>query len=490
MVEIEVNNRSHSINTMNNFVKKLLGFSIGPVAGAFITFVTVPLTTYFISPNEYGKASMFALFQMIFGTFLYFGIDQAYTREYHSAKNKLNLFQNAIFIPLVIAFVLFLTIIILPSPVSKLLFNNSNLVLPSILFGLMIIAMVVERFILLSLRMEEKALEYSLINIFTKLSILIFTLLFVIYIRRDFLAVVYSTVFGQIIIDGYLVIRYRNLFEYKKFNLNKRLLKKMFQFGFPIVIATSLSSLLNSLDRLSLRAWSDFYEVGIFAATLKIAGALSIIQVSFTSFWVPTAYRWYEERKEIEYFKIVSDSVLLLMSILFVGILMLKDLIIYILSPGYADATYIVAFLCLQPIIYTVSETTCLGIVFSKKTYLSIWVGLIAIVPNILINVLLVPKFGAIGAAVATAVAYIFFFISRTYFSNKNGMSFSVRKHYGVIVLLLAGAFLNLVPFKSMYVVNISLLILLLVCQFTTLKVMWTIYRRRNTKEFNFRNII
>ncbi|WP_350299568.1 oligosaccharide flippase family protein [Peribacillus frigoritolerans] len=473
---------------MNNFIKKLIGFSIGPVAGAFITFLTIPLTTYFIDPNEYGKASMFSLFQMIFGTFLFLGIDQAYTREYHSSKNKLNLFQNAIFIPLIMAFFILLITFLLPSQISILLFGSSNLIIPAILFGIMIVAMVIERFILLSLRMEEKALEYSLVTIFTKLAIFFFTLVFVIFIRRDFLAVVYSAVFGQIIADIYLIIRYRLLFVYKNFSLNKELLKKMLLFGLPILIATSLSSLLNSLDRLSLRAWSDFYQVGIFTATLKIAGALSIIQVSFTSFWVPTAYRWYEEGKNIEYFKIVSDSILLLMSILFIAILMLKDLIIYVLSPGYADATYIVAFLCLQPIIYTVSETTCLGIVFSKKTYLSIWVGLIALVPNIIINIILVPKFGAIGAAIATSVSYVFFFVARTHFSNENGMRFPVIKHYGIILLLLSGAFLNLLSIKwmFMFMINISLLFLILSLQFTTIKKMWTIYRKKDTKESGF----
>ncbi|MEH6867187.1 oligosaccharide flippase family protein, partial [Priestia megaterium] len=287
-------NRNYSINTMNNFIKKLLGFSVGPVAGAFITFITIPLTTYFIDPNEYGKASMFSLFQMIFGTLFYFGLDQAYTREYHSSSKKLNLFQNALLIPLAMAFMLLIIIMIFPSMTSKVLFNSSELKITSILFGVMVVSMVIERFILISLRMEEKALEYSLVSIFTKLAILLLTLMFVIFIRRDFLAVVYSAAIGQIVADLYLVIRYRYLFSYKEFSLDKKLLKRMLWFGLPIILASSLSNLLNSLDRLSLRTWSDFYQIGIFTATLKIAASLAVVQLSFTSFWVPTAYRWYE----------------------------------------------------------------------------------------------------------------------------------------------------------------------------------------------------
>ncbi len=465
---------------MKLFIKKLVGFSVGPVIGAFISFITIPLTTYFIDPSEYGKASMFALFQMIFGTFLYLGIDQSYTREYYSEKNKLNLFQNALLIPLILSIFLLLIILLIPNIVSTILFENPNHTLPSILFGVMIVAMVIERFILLSIRMEEKALEYSILNIFVKVSILIFTLLFVILIRKDFLAIVYSTVLGQIIGDIYLLIRYKRLFKINNFLIDTRLLKKMMMFGFPIVIATSLSSILNSFDRISLRTWSTFYEIGIFTATLKIAATFNIIQTSFTSFWVPTAYRWYEEKKEIRYFKIVSDSILMLMSILFFGILFFKSFIVNILSPEYSEAIYILAFLCLQPIIYTISETTCLGITFSRKSYLSIWVGVVAIVPNIIINILLVPKYGALGAGIATAISYVFFFITRTYFSNKNGMSFSVIKHYMVITLLVVSAFLNILNLDKLILLNILLFILTLGVQVSTIKQITYIKNNKN----------
>lgn len=468
---------------MRAFIQKFIGFSVGPLVGAFLSFITIPVTTYFISPDEYGKASMFMLFQIIFATFLFLGVDQAYTREYHAAENKLNLFQNALLLPLILALFTLLLTLALPAEVSRLLFGSTGDLIPAVLFGVMIIFMVIERFILLSIRMQEKALEYSLLNIFVKFAVLVLTLFFVFFIRRDFLAVVYSAVFGQILGDMYLLLRYRSLFNLKHFSLDTGLLKGMIAFGLPIVVATSLSSLLNSLDRLSLRTWSNFYQIGIFTATLKIAAALSIVQTSFTSFWVPTAYRWYAEGKNIRYFKIVSDSILLGMSVLAAGILIFKDLIVLLLSPGYADSRYIIGFLCLQPIIYTVSETTCLGIVFSKKSYLSIWVGLIALVPNILINVLLVPKFGATGAAMATSISYVFFFVARTVFSGANGMRFPVLKHHAVFLILIAGAFLNLLRIRGMFVVNIALLVVIIGIQYTTMKQIWILFRERSAPE-------
>ncbi|MCM3729097.1 oligosaccharide flippase family protein [Neobacillus cucumis] len=467
---------------MNIFIKKLVGFSVGPVAGAFIGLITIPLTTYFIVPSEYGKASMFALFQMIFATLIYLGIDQSYTREYHSEKNKKNLFQNAIIIPLVFSLFILLLTILFSKHTSILLFDSPNYKFSSILFGLMIVFMVLERFILLSIRMEEKALEYSLLNIFVKLAVLVLTLFFIIFVRRDFLTIVYATTIGQVIGDLYLLFRYRKLFILKDFKLDTVLLKRMLSFGLPILISASLSNLLNSLDRLSLRAWSDFYQLGIFTATLRIVATLTIIQTSFTSFWVPTAYRWHEKGKSMDHYKIVSEGLLLVLSVLFFGILTFKGLIVTLLSSNYEDAKFVVGFLCLQPIMYTISETTCLGIVFSRKSYLNIWIGIISIIPNIILNIVLVPHFGAIGAAIATGISYICFFVGRTYFSGKCGMKFNVNRHYLVIFLLLIAAFINLIHSEIVVLLNIVMLILVVAVQFGTIKKFINI-RKGNHKE-------
>ncbi|GAY77457.1 lipopolysaccharide biosynthesis protein [Sporolactobacillus inulinus] len=159
--------------------KKLIGFSLGPVVGALLSFVTIPVTTYFISPEEYGKASMFLLFQTIAGTFLFFGIDQAYTREYHEVDDKTQLFQNALLLPFALAMIVFLCALLVPEPLSLLLFGQADARWPTLLFGLMTVFIVLERFMMLSIRMQEKAFEYSLLAINVKAAVLLLTLFFI-----------------------------------------------------------------------------------------------------------------------------------------------------------------------------------------------------------------------------------------------------------------------------------------------------------------------
>ncbi|MCO7124184.1 oligosaccharide flippase family protein [Sporolactobacillus shoreicorticis] len=466
---------------MNNLIKKFLGFSIGPVIGAMISFVTIPVTTYFISPEDYGKAGMFTLFQALIGTFLYLGLDQAYTREYHETDNKDNLLKNAILFPLMLSLLMLIVLIFNIHRISSLLFDSPIYYFATVLFGISLIFLVFERFILLSIRMDEKALEYSTVNIFLKLNVLLLTLILLgIFKERNFLAVVYSNVWGQIIVDLYLIIRYRKYLDLRTFKLDKLQIKRLLSFGIPIILAASINNLLHSFDRIALRTWSNYFEIGIFTAALKISTVLTILQTSFSTFWTPVAYRWYSEKRNIVYFKFVSDVVLLLMSMLFCVILIFKNIIVVLLSADYLDAKYIFGLLCLFPIMYTLSETTTLGIVFSRKSYFNIFVSIISMIPNIIINILLTPHFGAIGAAVATGVSYIVFYYCRSYFSKMMWTGFSLKIHNIITAILFGASLINTQDYQFVTIINIGFLCCVLLFQMPTIKKIIYIYKNKN----------
>ncbi|MEQ7219756.1 oligosaccharide flippase family protein [Vagococcus fluvialis] len=470
---------------MNNFLKKLAGFSLGPVIGAVISLITIPLTTYFISPSEFGKSSMFLMTLPLLNIILYLGMDQSFAREYHEEQNKEALFFNAIIIPIVFSCFLCLIFFLFRFKISSFLFGTDEFYLVSIILGLMLIFSVFERFILMRLRMEEKALEYSLFSIFVKLTVLIMLIILLFFREKNFLIVVYSTIIGQIMGDIYLIYRYKTFFGYfSTINLDRTLIKKMLIFGFPLLIAVSLTSFLNTLGTYSIRNWSNFYELGIFSAGQRIANFLNIIQIAFTSFWVPTAYRWHKQERDINNFKFISDALLMLMTIGYFFVILFKDYITVLLSKDYYETKYIIGFLILVPILYTLSETTTLGIVFSKKSYLNIYISFLSVITCYGLNFTLVPKIGNKGAAIAIAIAYFVFYSLRTYFSKKNGFSFSTLKHYLTILLLFFSSMINMYDFKFINFCNILLLGIALIIQKSTIEEL--LWYKTNTDKYNF----
>ncbi|EGP5302221.1 polysaccharide biosynthesis protein, partial [Enterococcus faecium] len=95
---------------MNGFIKKFFSFSIGPIGGAIISLITIPVTTYFISPSEFGKAGLFTMVYGLVITLSYLGVDQSYSREFHYSNNKKILFQNSLLIPVMVSCIFLLVL--------------------------------------------------------------------------------------------------------------------------------------------------------------------------------------------------------------------------------------------------------------------------------------------------------------------------------------------------------------------------------------------
>ncbi|MBC1501864.1 oligosaccharide flippase family protein [Listeria weihenstephanensis] len=444
---------------MKTSMKRFIYFSLGPLGGALISFITIPITTYFVLPEEYGKASLFILIQTLLTAYLYFGFDQAYTREYNENRDKRNLIQNAMMVPLLIAVILSCFFLLFQKDVSLFVFHDENTIFPIFLLCMSMFTLIFERFFLLSIRMEENAKRYSLLTFMIKLFILIMTLLFILVGKRDFSVIIYGALIGQIIGDLLIIFLCRYLLNYKNFVLDKPLIRKLGIFGFPIFIAFSIEAIFNTSDRFIISFFSDYTELGLYTAAFKIASLLKIVQSSFTNFWIPTAYRWQSEGRSIASFQQVADIVTAVFAILFLLVLLCKNFILVIFTPSYAGMVAIFPFLCFVPILYTISETTTLGIVFSRKTYLNIYVSIGAVVTNIGLALLFVPDLGAKGAALSVGISYFVYYLLRTMLSNRQWEGIHMTKQLITIGILFIAGFYNTFWNTNSWIVNSVLLL-------------------------------
>lgn len=443
----------------DNFFSSLLKFAVGPLGAALISFITVPVTTWLVDPEQFGLTTMFTLLQTLITSFIYLGLDQAYVREYNNKKySKSKLLLNSSLLPLLISGVAIVILILFMEPISIYLFSEVNYVLMNCLI-VWLPFIVIERFLLLNIRMQEKGMQYSLYNILTRIFIMILTIGLLLYYQRTYTSIVLGTMLSQIISCIILMIMSRNQFDFKNDNIDLALIKNMLKFGLPILPSVIIVWVLNSSDRLVLNQYSTINEIGIYFAAMKLVTALNMIQSIFATFWVPMAYRWHEENVEKEQFEKVSYGLGIFMGMIFIGVLLCKKIMIMILSPEYSEAQYILPFLLFSPIMYTMSETTTLGIAFSRKTHFNIWVSLIAAVANLSINFALVPYIGGVGAAMGTGIAYIAFFWARTLISRRYWYKFDLKFYFiNMIVLLVAAATNVIVRNPSIYIINIVFL--------------------------------
>ncbi|MDB8567898.1 lipopolysaccharide biosynthesis protein [Turicibacter sanguinis] len=447
------------MNNKDNFFGSLLRFAIGPLGAALISFITVPITTWLVTPEQFGFTTMFTLLQTLITSFIYLGLDQAYVREYNNKNHSKNkLLFNCILLPLILSFITIFCLVLFMEPISIYLFSEVNQILMNCLI-IWIPFVVIERFLLLSIRMEEKGIEYSLYNILTKIFIMILTIGLLLLYQKTYTSIVLGMIISQIISCSILMILLRKQLVFWKESFDSKLIKEMLKFGLPILPSVLIVWVLNSTDRIILNQYCDIQEIGIYFAAMKLVTTLNMIQSIFSTFWVPLAYRWHEEGVEKEQFEKVSYGLGIVMGIVFISVLFFKSIMIMILAPDYSEAQFILPFLLFSPIMYTMSETTTLGIAFSRKTYFNILVSLIAAVINLSINFLLVPYVGGIGAAIGTGIAYISFFWVRTIISRRYWYNFELKFYLINILVLLFLATINvIITTKYIYILNLLFL--------------------------------
>jgi O-antigen/teichoic acid export membrane protein len=95
------------------------------------------------------------------------------------------------------------------------------------------------------------------------------------------------------------------------------------------------------------------------------------------------------------------------------------ELISLIMPVDYLPSALPLAILCFGIIMQATLQVTAIGISIEKKTYLFVRLAWIAAVVNFVGNWILIPNFGADGAAWATLIAYVVLTVSYMLYTQR-----------------------------------------------------------------------
>lgn len=418
---------------------KILGYAIGPIGAALMGFITLPIITWFYSVEDIGRISMLQVVASFSILLFCLGLDQAYVREYHEHKTKPKLFKTALLPGLILSLVFFGVIFIFDSQlISKWLYEIPSTYLTIISIACFLLSLV-SRFLSLILRMEERALAYSMSQLLPKILFLVFILSTVwLGLTKDAYNLI--TAHTLSITAIFVVFAWNTRKEWLsalRYKIDLKELNKLLVFGLPLVVGGLAAWGLRVVDKLFLRGMSTFSELGVYSVAASIAGVAAIFAGIFNTIWAPMVYKWVNEGVDLKKIDEISEH--LLAAIYFVAVLsgLFSWVLPYFLPPEYNAIQYLVTACLLGPLFYTLSETTAVGITLARKTKLSMVASVGAMLVNVLGNYLLVPKMGAVGASVSTAIAFWVFYILRTELSRLVWRNMPSSKAYLLITLLL-----------------------------------------------------
>jgi len=420
--------------------KTILNYAIGPIGSGILGLVSLPIITWFFSVEDIGRISMLQVVASFSVLLFCLGLDQAYVREYHEVKDTPELLKLTLMPGLFLTMLVYsLVFIIKPTLVSEWLYEIPSVYLSVISISCFILS-IVSRFLSLVLRMQEKALAFSMSQLLPKIIFLIFIISTVwLGFKKDIYTLV--TAHFLSILAVFLVFSWNTRKEWLasfKYRFNWLRFKPLLLFGLPLVVGGLASWGLNVMDRLFLRSLSTFAELGVYSVTMSIAAVATVFSGIFNTIWAPLVYKWVKT-EEVNLSKIDEISEHLLAAIYFIIVLsgLFSWVLPFFLPKEYAAIQYLITPCLLAPLFYTLSETTSVGIAIARKTSYSMLASILAMLSNAIGNYLLVPEMGALGAAISTAFSFWFFYILRTELSCKVWRDIPRAKSYVVITVLL-----------------------------------------------------
>ncbi|MBD3768391.1 MAG: oligosaccharide flippase family protein, partial [Gammaproteobacteria bacterium] len=411
--------------------RKVLAFSVGPIGAAALGVITLPIVAWLFSPEDIGRLTMLNV-TVSFALLLFsLGLDQAYVREFHEVQDKPGLLK-AVFIPgFVILLLVLAGLAFSPWSPSLLLFGIDSLFLTILLYAAILLSFG-SRFLSLILRMQERGLAFSMSQLLPKLLFLVVVLGYV-WLGAE-------AVFDNLIMANFLSLlavfivyawnTRKDWLPAFSASIDKAKQSQMIRYAIPLIGSGVAFWGLTTMDKVFLRSLSSFEELGIYSIAVSFAGAALVFQAIFSTVWAPVVYKWAAEGVDPQKIKNVIDYVTLAVVVIWSLAGMFSWVVPYILPPEYNNVQYILLAAMAYPLLYTLSEATGVGIGIKRKTMFSLLAAIVALVFNAIGNWLLIPIYGAAGAAMASAVAFFIFFAIRTEASSKLWESFERWRMY------------------------------------------------------------
>jgi O-antigen/teichoic acid export membrane protein len=419
-------------------IKTLAGqtaiYGVPTIIGRFLNYLLVPLYTYNIATQNYGVVSELYAYIAFLMIILTYGMETAFFRFTQTEKDK-TVVYNTSMLSLFISTSLFLIItFLLINPISSALeySNNKNY----IYLFLLILALDALRAIPYALlRYEQKAARFALIKSIDIFSNILFNLFFILlcpilykennslitpwFNPNDLVLYIFLSNFLASLIAVILLlpeyIRFR-------FRFNFKLLKKMLAYGLPVMVGGLAGMINETFDRIALKhlvsipkelsldakTINDYKmsQIGIYGACYKLSIIITLFIQAFKFAAEPFFFSKMKQKDAKESYSNVMTIFIIFLCIIFLGVMGYIDIFKYFIGKDYREGLKVVPILLGANLFLGIYYNLSIWYKVTDKTIYGAYIAIFGALITLILNYLLVPTMGYMGAALTTLVCY------------------------------------------------------------------------------------
>jgi O-antigen/teichoic acid export membrane protein len=318
-----------------------------------------------------------------------------------------------------------------------------------------------EAVMLAKIRIRNQSARYAALSVAKFLLGALLNIYYIVVLRRGVEGLIIA---GFILEALFASVYFFLLLPGLKFVFSLPVLKRMLKFGIPMVPSGVSSLLLVSVDRYFLQYFSTTAEVGLYSLGYNIGMVINLIVQALQLSWPAQMFASAKQPDAEHQFSKMLTYYLVVLGFAGLGLSVLtRGLLAIMTTSQFYEASKVVPLIVLSYILNGARMMTNTALTTQNRMKYIPPIVIASAVFNLGLNYLLIPRYGMMGAAWATVIAYLFLVVVQT---AVNQHFWHIPYEYQRIVkivlvwaIIYGSSFLTLTP--SMWI-NICLKLILL----------------------------
>lgn len=473
------------MSTAKKFAGQTAIYGLSTVAGRTLTFFLTTAYTRAYSKSIYGIFSNLFSYASLLQALLAFGMETTFFRYLNKHEDKKQQVYNNSFAAVIFITAVFLCLT-LPfidqiaqwiSIEKTTSFHDYKLYAIYFISFLVIDAWCVVPFA--KIRAAGRPGRYSmikLINVFTFIIlnlVVIYLLPFIInrhlpgadlitpWFRRGWLGYIFLANLAASAITFLLLLP-----EILKFrpDFNSAILKNMFAYSFPVLIANFSFIVNENLDKMLIPKLLpediSAEQLGVYGACCKIAVFLSIFVQAFRLGAEPFFFSHSKNKNAGHTYARIMDYFVIAVSLAFLAIVANINILKYFIAPSYWAGLGVVPLLLFGYVSLGIYMNLSIWYKLSDQTRYGLYISGVGAIFTVVLNVLFIPKYSYMASASASLVSYASMMIISYIWGQKNyPIPYNLKKNLAYIISSALLVYISFYVFNRNIIIGNALLI-------------------------------
>ncbi len=392
-----------------NLFRNTAILGLGIFGSKLLVFFLLPLYTAYLTPEMYSTADLISQMSNLLIPLACLGITDGVFRFAMDGETDRRTVFTTGFVILCGGALVFA----LASPLLSLFSATSDYVALIVCY---VLAADLHSLLAQYLRAQGRTTLFAVQGMINTALVILLNVLFLIPLRMGVLGYVLSVVLADAAMSVILFLYARLWRDLRPRFWRRETARALLRYSVPMIPTTVFWWITSVSDRYLVEGICGGTVNGLYSAAYKIPTLLTLLCTVFIEAWQLSAVKDSEDRESrIPFFSQVFRGFAGLMFLACSGLVAFCQIGTNILfDAAYADAWVYIPVLLIATVYSAL--VTYLGSVYfvAKKSVLSFLTAMLGALVNVALNLLLIPRFGAQGAAIATLVAYLAVYVLRS----------------------------------------------------------------------------